>query len=99
MAVGQSINKIPEEPASELEQLAGPKKRTAFAVDVLWREVRRNEQIEALQRSKGSWKAEDDPELAHGAAAYVEQNRGERDQRFSAIEELEKLERSSWAKG
>ena len=82
MPSGQSIIKIPEALASELDKLAGNKRRTAYAIDVLWRDVRRNKQREALQLSKGAWKTEDHPELAQGGAAYVEQIRGERDERF-----------------
>ena len=84
MTSGLTIIEIPEELASELDRLAGAKRRTAYAIDVLWREVRRNKQREALELSKGAWKTEDHPELAQGGAAYVEQIRAERDERFEA---------------
>ena len=67
--------KVPDELAHEIDRLAGAKKRSAYAIDVLWREVRRNRQREALLASAGCWKAEDHPELARGGAAYVEEIR------------------------
>lgn len=80
----QSVIKIPEKLATELDKLAGHKKRSAYAIDVLWRDVRRNQQREALKLSKGAWRAEDHPELAQGGAAYVDQIRSEPDERFEA---------------
>lgn len=79
-----SVIKIPEELAHELDRLAGAehKPRTAYAVDVLWRDVRRNKQREALKLSAGAWNSADHPELAQGGAAYVDTIRSERDERF-----------------
>ena len=79
-----SVIKIPKELANELDRLAGAehKPRTAYAVDVLWRDVQRNKQLEALKLSAGIWKAADHPELAQGGAASVEQIRSEPDERF-----------------
>jgi len=61
------------------------KPRSAYAVDVLWRDVRRNRQREALRLSAGVWKQEDHPELAQGGAAYVDQIRSEPDERFDSV--------------
>jgi hypothetical protein len=79
-----SIIEIPPELAQELDRLAEAesKPRTAYAVDVLWREVRRKKQRQALKLSAGSWSPQNHPELAQGGAAYVEQIRSERDERF-----------------
>ncbi len=61
----------------ELVRLAGAehKPRTTYVVDVLWRDVRRNKQREALKLSAGAWNTADHPELAQGGAAHVEQIR------------------------
>ena len=91
MTPGQTIIKIPPALAHELDKLAGHKRRSAYAIEVLWKEVRRNAQRQALQLSKGAWKIEDHPELAQGGAAYVEQIRSERDERFE--EALSRKER------
>jgi hypothetical protein len=79
-----SVIKIPEELAHELDRLAEAehKRRTSYAVDVLWRDVRRNKQREALKLSAGSWNPADHPELVQGGAAYVEKIRSEPDERF-----------------
>ena len=79
-----SVIKIPAELAHELDRLAGAehKPRTAYVVDVLWRDVKRNRQREALKLSAGSWNPADHPELAQGGAAHVDQIRSEPDERF-----------------
>lgn len=84
MRNGQSIIKIPETLANELDKLAGHKRRSAYATDVLWKDVRRNKQRQALKLTSGAWKPEDHPELAQGGAAYVEQIRSERDERLES---------------
>jgi hypothetical protein len=79
-----NVIKIPEELAHELDRLAEAehKRRTTYAVDVLWRDVRRNKQREALRLSSGAWNPDHHPELAQGGAAYVETIRSEPDERF-----------------
>ncbi len=79
-----SVIKVPKELADELDRLAGAvrKPRTAYVAEILWREVRRNRQREALKLSAGVWKDEDHPELAMGSAAYVEKIRTEPDERY-----------------
>ena len=78
------VIKIPEALADELDRLAEAEQRprTAYAVDVLWRDVQRSKQRDALRRSAGIWKTADHPELALGGAAHVEQLRSEPDERF-----------------
>ncbi len=65
-----NATKIPEELAHEL--------------DLLWRDVRRKKQCEALRLSSGAWDPAGHPELAAGGAAYVDQARSEPDERFEA---------------
>ena len=79
-----SVIRIPEELAHELDRLAGAehKQRTAYILEVLWRDVRRNRQREALKLSAGAWNPDGHPELAHGGAAHVEQIRSEPDERY-----------------
>jgi len=80
----QNVIKIPEELARELDQLAQAEhtRRTPYVVDLLWRDVRRNKQRQALELSAGAWNPDHHPEQAQGGAAYVEKIRSERDQRF-----------------
>jgi Arc/MetJ-type ribon-helix-helix transcriptional regulator len=77
--------KIPDELAGEIDRLAGAKKRSAYAAEILWRDVHRARQREALRATRGAWKMEDHPELADGAAAYIEKLRSEPNERFEGI--------------
>jgi len=77
-----TIIKIPDELAGEIDRLAGPKRRSAYAIQILWTDIQRSRQREALQSTRGAWKQENHPELAQGGAAYVEQIRSEPDERF-----------------
>jgi hypothetical protein len=79
-----SVIKIPPELAHELDHLARAmrKPRTAYVVDVLWRDVRRNRQREALRFSAGAWNLAHHPELAQGGTAHVERIRSETDERY-----------------
>jgi hypothetical protein len=81
----QNVIKIPQELARELDLLAQAerKRRTPYVVDLLWRDVRRNKQRQALKLSSGAWKSKDHPELAEGGAAYVEKIRTEIDERYN----------------
>jgi len=79
-----TIIKIPDELAQEIDRIAGLKKRSSYAADLLWKEVQRTRQREALKATRGAWSQEAHPELAAGAAAYVEQLRSEQEERFEA---------------
>jgi hypothetical protein len=80
----QTVIKIPLELAQELDSLAQQeqKRRTPYVVDLLWRDVKRNKQRQALKASAGAWSQKHHPELAEGGAAYVEKIRSEKDRRF-----------------
>lgn len=82
-----SLIKIPKDLANELDRLAHAENRprAAYAVEILWRDVQRSKQLEALQLSAGLWKTDQHPELAEGGAAHVERMRAERDERFEQI--------------
>ena len=75
------VIKIPAELANELDRFARAehKPRRVYAIDVLWREVQRNQQREALKLSAGIWNAADHPEMAQDSAAYIERIRSEPD--------------------
>ena len=53
-------------------------------------ELAMERQREALRSSSGSWKHADHPELARGGAAYVDEIRSERDDRFEDALERQK---------
>ena len=82
MARHQTIIKIPDDLAQELDRLAGAKRRSAYAISVLWHDIRRAKQRAGLKASGGAWRSEDHPELAQGGGRHVEEIRTERDERF-----------------
>jgi len=73
---------VPEELIQEIDLLAGANQRSAYVVNVLWKEIRRTRQRDALRDSAGAWKLGEAPELVYGGAAFVEESRSERDERF-----------------
>jgi hypothetical protein len=76
---------IPPRIAAKIDQLAGPRRRTEFIVEVLEREILRREQLIALELAAGTWKDEDHLELAGGSTAYVEKLRQEDEARFERL--------------
>jgi hypothetical protein len=72
---------IPEPLVSEIDRLVGKRGRSEFLAQAAEKELRRLQQIEALQRAAGSWKDKDHPELKQGAAQWVRQLRKESDRR------------------
>jgi hypothetical protein len=84
LEAAMSVIHIPDELAHELDLLARAEQKSSvpYVVELLWRDVKRGKQLQALKVSSGSWKTEDHPELSQGGAAYVEQIRSEADERF-----------------
>src|SRR2546427_12832909 len=74
---------LPEDLIQEIDELVGPRGRSAFLVDTARNEVRRQRLLQFLQNKEAVWKDEDHPELAEGAAAWVRRSRaGEETFRF-----------------
>ena len=57
-----------------------------FIVELVERELRRRQQLEALQSAAGSWKDEDHPELAGGAESWIREMRHEAALRLAKID-------------
>src|SRR5947208_14053386 len=68
---------LPEDLIREIDQLVGPRGRSAFLVDTARNEARRQRLLQFLQNKEAVWKDEDHPELAEGAAAWVRRSRAE----------------------
>jgi len=75
---------IPDALAQEIDRLAEAehKQFPVYVAELLWQDVKRRQQRQALLEANGAWLAEDHPELADGGAAYVERIRSEPDERF-----------------
>jgi hypothetical protein len=68
---------LPEDLAREIDALAGRRGRTAFLVETAREEVRRRKLLRFLEGDSPSWRSEDHPELAKGAAHWVRSLRQE----------------------
>ena len=67
---------------TDIDQLFGKGKRSAFLTEIAEREVRREKQVRALDSAAGCWRDEDHPELKNGAAAWVKDLRSGWDARL-----------------
>jgi hypothetical protein len=77
---------FPADVIAELDKFVGPRKRSSFLVELARREIKLQRQRQALRDAAGTWKSEDHPELAAGAAAWVAKIRSESAGRQERIE-------------
>src|SRR5438552_17955790 len=68
---------LPEDLIQEIDELVGPRGRSAFLVDTAGNEVRRQRLLEFLQNKEAVGRDEDHPELAEGTAAWVRRSRAD----------------------
>jgi len=87
MRTPRTLVPIPPKVAAEIDKIAGHGHRTEFIVDLLEREIRRREQLAALEDTAGAWRDEDHPELADGSEAWVRQMRQESEARFRRLQD------------
>ena len=73
---------IPEPLVSEIDRLVGKRGRSEFLTQAAEKELRRLQQIRALENVAGAWKDKDHPELKGGASRWVKELRQESDRRF-----------------
>ena len=74
---------IPEPLVSEIDRLVGKRGRSEFLAQAAQKELRRLQQIKALEETSGSWKDKDHPELHDGSSEWVRQLREENDRRLN----------------
>jgi hypothetical protein len=68
---------LPEDLVREIDELVGPRGRSAFIVETARDAVRRRRLLRFLRSDEPAWKEENHPELAKGAAAWVRKLRDE----------------------
>ena len=73
---------IPEPLVNEIDRLVGKRGRSEFFTQAAQKELRRLQQIRALENIAGAWKDKDHPELKGGAARWVKEVRKENEQRL-----------------
>jgi metal-responsive CopG/Arc/MetJ family transcriptional regulator len=73
MSIRRTHIVIPESLATEIDRLVGKRGRSEFLTQAAEKELRRLQQIRALENVAGAWKDKDDPELKAGAAHRVKE--------------------------
>jgi metal-responsive CopG/Arc/MetJ family transcriptional regulator len=73
---------IPEPLVNEIDRLVGKRNRSGFLTQAAEKELRRLQQINALEGAAGAWKDKDHPELKAGAAHWVKELRKESERRL-----------------
>ena len=68
---------LPEDLVREIDELVGPRGRSAFIVETARDAVRRKRLLEFLTREEPIWENEDHPELAAGSARWVRKVRAQ----------------------
>lgn len=68
---------IPPQLAAAIDRIAGQKRRAAFIINLVEREVRRRDQRDAIREAAGSWQDQNHSELGQGADKWVREMRQE----------------------
>lgn len=75
---------LPEDLARDIDEVAGPRGRTAFLVETAREAVRKRKLLAFLNDTSIAWKNKDHPELKDGSAAWVKRLRRENERRSKA---------------
>src|SRR4051794_14195439 len=81
---------FPEELVREIDELVGPRGRTAFLLDTARKEIQRQKLLRFLEGSPPVWKDKDHPELAGGAESWVRKLRKDSEHRTRGRERSER---------
>ena len=71
---------LPEDLVEEIDNLVGPRGRSAFLVETARHELRRQKLLRFLNSNEPAWKDENHPELKQGSENWVRNLRSESDQ-------------------
>jgi hypothetical protein len=79
---------LPEELAREIDEIAGPRGRSAFLVETAEKEVRRRKLLAFLESDEPAWRDQDHPDIAEiGTAEWVRSLRNEASDRLAGRDE------------
>ena len=73
---------IPESLVSEIDRIVGKRGRSEFLTQAAEKELRRLQQIKALEGAAGAWKDRNHPELKNGVSRWVRELRKENERRL-----------------
>jgi len=82
---------LPEELIEEIDSLVGSRGRSAFIAETARAELNRRQLLAFLRSGEPAWKDEDHPELADGAAKWVNKIREESDARTEHVQRRAKI--------
>jgi len=89
MATLRTHINLPKELAKDLDDLVGPRGRSAFIVETTAKEIKRRKLLAFLDREDPAWRDEDHPDIAAiGSAAWVHNLRRERSARQDHLDEI-----------
>ena len=75
--------------AKDIDELVGPRGRSAFLVELAEKEVKRRKLLAILRKDEPIWKDEDHPDIAvQGAAEWVHNLRHEKSARQRQLDDL-----------
>jgi len=72
---------LPQDLVKEIDEIVGPRRRSAFLVDTAREAIGRRKLLRFLESDTPAWKDADHPEFAHGAAAWVRELRQENEKK------------------
>ena len=72
---------LPDDLIQEIDRAVGPRGRSSFLVETARAELRRRRLLALLRDDQPIWQAQDHPELASGATAWVREVRKQSDAR------------------
>ena len=73
----RTLIQVPPDLVVEIDALVGPRKRSAFVVELARREIRRQKLLKVFENKEPIWREEDHPEFAGDSDAWVPTMRAE----------------------
>jgi len=88
MAIVRTHINLPQELAKDLDNLVGPRGRSAFIVETTAKEIKRRRLLAFLESDEPAWRDADHPELVEmGTAEWVRSLRSEPSTRLTGRDE------------
>lgn len=78
----RTLIQVPPDLVVEIDALVGPRKRSAFLVELARREIKRQKLLKVFENKEPIWRDVDHPEFAGESDAWVREMRAEAEKRF-----------------
>lgn len=76
---------IPEQLTYEIDSVVGKRMRSKFLVEAAWTKIKQIKMLEVLEKTAGSWKDKDHPELKKGGVSWIKKIRREEEIRLKHL--------------